>query len=97
MLKTVCDSESYTVCRYRNPDGLKCAVGEFIPDEVYDPRFESYGISGNTFYKHLDAIVPYMPLEAEAMGRLQHVHDKESEPESTVNQRLIDWVNENVE
>src|SRR5690606_37517326 len=27
-------------CRYRGPDGLKCAVGHIIPDELYTPDLE---------------------------------------------------------
>jgi hypothetical protein len=28
-------------CRYRDPEGRKCAFGIFIPDELYDPGMES--------------------------------------------------------
>ncbi len=35
------DGESQLrVCRYRAPDGAKCAIGLLIPDEAYDPVFE---------------------------------------------------------
>lgn len=27
-------------CMYRGPDGLKCAVGILIPDDMYDPKLE---------------------------------------------------------
>jgi hypothetical protein len=27
-------------CKYRAPNGLKCFVGELIPDEVYKPEME---------------------------------------------------------
>ena len=27
-------------CMYRAPDGLRCAVGALIPDNLYDPEFE---------------------------------------------------------
>jgi hypothetical protein len=27
-------------CAYRSPDGLRCAVGVFIPDELYTPDLE---------------------------------------------------------
>lgn len=30
----------YESCAYRGDDGLMCAVGVLIPDELYDPRFE---------------------------------------------------------
>ena len=29
-----------SMCAYRTPDGLKCAIGCLIPDELYDPLFE---------------------------------------------------------
>lgn len=29
-------------CYYRTPDGLKCAVGCLIPDELYDRRMDSF-------------------------------------------------------
>jgi hypothetical protein len=32
-------------CLYRGPDGLKCAVGAMIPDELYSPTFEGLTIS----------------------------------------------------
>jgi hypothetical protein len=31
-------------CLYRTDDGLRCAVGCLIPDELYDPRMEGVGI-----------------------------------------------------
>ena len=33
-------------CKYRGPDGTKCAVGVLIPDEVYDPDMEGHSIVG---------------------------------------------------
>lgn len=27
-------------CKYRGPNGLKCAVGALIPDNAYDPEFD---------------------------------------------------------
>lgn len=32
-------------CRYRTTDGLSCAVGCLIPDELYSPSFEGSGAS----------------------------------------------------
>lgn len=31
-------------CAYRAPDGCKCAVGRLIPDELYSPAFENWGV-----------------------------------------------------
>lgn len=33
-------------CRYRMPDGRRCAVGVLIPDEFYDFRAEGAGLRG---------------------------------------------------
>lgn len=33
------------ICTYRSPEGLRCAIGCLIPDELYDPVIE--GISLN--------------------------------------------------
>lgn len=33
-----------TRCRYRNTEGLKCAAGMLIPDDVYHPSMEGMGI-----------------------------------------------------
>jgi hypothetical protein len=32
-------------CRYRTPDGLKCAAGIFIPDSIYRPEMENSVLS----------------------------------------------------
>jgi hypothetical protein len=36
-------------CMYRSPEGLKCAVGQILPDWVYDPRME--GMSWCSLYE----------------------------------------------
>lgn len=33
-----------TRCRYRTPDGLRCAVGCLIPDDAYDPSIEGFAV-----------------------------------------------------
>ena len=57
-------------CRYRTTDGLMCAVGCFIPDELYDP-----GIEGRTVSKEwsLDTVSPWCLLRD-----LQCIHDANS-------------------
>lgn len=32
-------------CQYRGRDGLKCAIGVLIPDEMYTPEIENYTIA----------------------------------------------------
>ena len=31
-------------CAYRTPDGLKCAIGCLIPDELYTPKIEGFSV-----------------------------------------------------
>src|ERR1700677_2647336 len=75
----VCKSltESGTSCAYRGAKGAKCAVGMFIPDEMYDPMMDR--ASGGYNVSHVLAEWPelkrVMPLSVEAMGRLQMIHD----------------------
>ena len=33
-------------CRYRAPDGSKCAIGQLIPDEKYRKSFEDMSLDG---------------------------------------------------
>jgi len=33
-----------TDCRYRGPEGLKCAIGALIPDDLYDARIEGKAV-----------------------------------------------------
>lgn len=36
-----CRASTHQGCMYRTPDGLKCAVGALIPDDLYDPRMDT--------------------------------------------------------
>ena len=56
-----------TNCVYRGPNGLRCAVGHLIPDELCQPAFED--VTGDGLVKlHLDHIKPGIDLEG--LGRL---------------------------
>ena len=67
-------------CRYRSSDGLMCAVGCLIPDELYDPSFEGLGFGSNNELHAMFGIDPDSPKRLLLM-RLQKIHD-ESQPES---------------
>ena len=41
--------ENEGVCAYRSPNGRKCAAGQLIPDELYDPKIE-----GASWYQGID-------------------------------------------
>lgn len=67
---------SYTAeCMYRAPDGRRCAIGVFIPDDVYTPDMEN---------KSVGTLITYCPAVAEIFAgvdqyllrALQSVHDK---------------------
>ena len=61
-------------CLYRHPDGLKCAVGALIPDELYKPDFETR--TASDVFKlstHLNSLFVhdiYLLLD-----RMQEIHD----------------------
>ena len=64
------------VCKYRTPDGNKCAVGCFLSDEQYDslnPNERGSYYPG--MVKSRPDIETSMPLDPVGMVRLQHAHD----------------------
>jgi len=60
-------------CRYRSGDGLKCAVGCFIPDEAYDPDIE--GVS--CYDLRVRSLLPFKPDDytLALLHMLQGTHD----------------------
>lgn len=56
------DAVGITLCQYRGPNGTKCAIGHLIPDEMYDPVFESKsgeyltGLSHHNYTNNSDRI-----------------------------------------
>lgn len=61
-------------CRYRDNNGMACAVGLFIPEENYSEALESYGL------REAMAQCPsladlYNPEGIKFMGQLQVAHD----------------------
>lgn len=66
-------SHDYT-CSYRNPDGNKCLVGCFIPDDKYDELMESKTVDLDFLEKY--NLKVNMPLRTNIMERLQKFHDR---------------------
>lgn len=64
-------------CAYRGRNGLKCAVGCLIPDELYNPNIEDITIDGllenddNTNLKEL-----FYAVEYRFLTELQTIHDR---------------------
>lgn len=63
-------------CLYRGPYGLKCAIGFLIPDELYDPKYETNGVFG---LKEMGFDFNIINIDwyqsSELLGALQRVHD----------------------
>lgn len=64
-------------CKYRGPDGLKCAIGHLIPDNLYTPTIE--GLSFR--HKHVLSVLP-LPIPTDSplysvLELLQLTHDSE--------------------
>ena len=78
-LVKLCDSGSGDVikdCAYRGKDGLKCAAGWLIPDDMYKTDFESCGwravVSENP---ELQFATPKHPFKDKLILEMQEIHD----------------------
>jgi hypothetical protein len=58
-----------TDCRYRAPDGCKCAIGALIPDDQYDFELEGSNVFAITHLPALQYLNPGMLYD------LQNLHD----------------------
>ena len=56
-------------CRYRAPDGCKCAIGVLIPDDQYSPKLEGSNVLALI---HLPAL---QDLNPKMLYDLQNTHD----------------------
>lgn len=74
-------------CLYRGPKGKKCALGLFIPDDLYNKNMEFGGIDIVNLRK-------FFPLGVEGCYELQNVHDC-SEPKNTLS-GMIAWIKRGV-
>ncbi len=59
-------------CLYRSPEGLKCAIGCLIPDEVYQRSMEGHGVS--RLLGNYDSLKFLWPFDA-ILNDIQRVHD----------------------
>ena len=70
-------------CKYRNENGLKCAIGVLIPDEVYSPKYEGTNITSLLEVHHGARISRYLKKTFNVISyddynfcrNLQWVHD----------------------
>lgn len=56
-------------CFYRAPDGNKCAIGQLISDEKYDPKLEGKSAYNATVFS---ALYPEADFEEPAVERHRH-------------------------
>lgn len=67
-----------TFCRYRGNDGLRCAIGILLPDELYSPRMEGRGVVGLLkLGKELEAWI--RSHNVHLLVALQNAHDNAAE------------------
>lgn len=81
LLKQNCKSENeWGNCLYRDPNGLKCAAGPFIPDSIYNPEMEGKG-----WYTLTNIYSELKSQNDELIFQLQRIHDND-EPEVWVDE-----------
>lgn len=61
-----------TACLYRTSQGLKCAVGCLIPDELYEARFEGVSLTNQKVLQH---ILRDLGHDVNLLIELQMIHD----------------------
>jgi len=66
--------DTYVGCMYRSADGLKCAIGCLIPDELYEDRFEGLGVM-ELLRKSTNLRALFDGLDVIFLMDLQIVHD----------------------
>jgi len=65
-------------CLYRGPNGLMCAVGALIPDELYEARFEVYTADELTtpFAQKREIAKYFKGVDPGLLSHLQNIHDR---------------------
>lgn len=69
-------------CKYRGDNGMKCAVGHLIPDELYKERWDKggtvyYGLPSH-LWKKLDID---FSEDGSFIGKMQEIHDYNGFPD----------------
>lgn len=87
------------VCKYRGPNGKKCAIGMFIPDSKYKKSMDKGGGQGvESLIEDYPKIADILPLDREGCSEFQSVHDGLDDLYSVEEQKqaLIFWVKQHV-
>jgi hypothetical protein len=87
-------------CVYRGPNGKKCAVGMFIPDEKYDSRMDKGALTNDTsainILRKFEYLQEYMPLDIPGMVVFQRNHDCAVNDVDCLN-NMLDFIEKQVE
>ena len=63
-----------SVCVYRHPDGLRCAIGAIIPDELYAEDFE--GRTVDALLRETPALQALLQnVDRKVLADMQDIHD----------------------
>lgn len=62
-------------CRYRTPEGLKCAVGCLMSDEEYNPKYEGCSVPYLQMVFREDSFLNLIATYEKLLTELQYVHD----------------------
>jgi hypothetical protein len=73
MVRDEDSDDSTDFCAYRTADGLKCAVGVLLPDELYVPAMENNSVYSLCRTFHLPS---WFHENSGLLGRLQEAHDR---------------------
>ena len=77
---------SNTTCAYRSDDGLKCAIGALIPDDMY--RSEMEGGSPSILITYFPALRTVFGDSMRLLALLQRAHDNALIWQSTFTMRM---------
>ena len=75
--KSINEEETGNACKYRGPNGLKCAAGILIPDDVYDSCMENVVI--DTILREIPELAHLLPFSS-LLFDLQQIHDWKDVP-----------------
>lgn len=65
------------ICKYRTPNGQKCAVGALIPDELYAPSYEGHSVQTiNELARQKFGELLFAPKLEPFLTYLQDLHDR---------------------
>lgn len=70
-------------CKYRGPDGLKCAVGFMIDDETA-AVWDTMGSIEDIVYTHRESLPSWVVDNRSLLNAIQGAHDGAGQPESFV-------------